>query len=94
MASETCLICFEDYLVKNTKDHQCKEQNLCGACGQYYEENQQGEDGYHAPELCDANDEICEDCDNGTDMPCISCQSEELKNAYDPALNCECGYQH
>ena len=29
-----------------------------------------------------ATDEICEDCDNGTDMPCISCQSEELKNAY------------
>lgn len=38
-----------------------QEPNLCGACGQYYEENQQGEDAYHAPELCDANDEIAED---------------------------------
>lgn len=35
-----------------------KEQSLCGACGQYYEENQEGEDGYHSPELCDANDEV------------------------------------
>lgn len=35
-----------------------KNETLCGACGQYYEENQQGEDGYHSPELCDANDEI------------------------------------
>jgi hypothetical protein len=33
---------------------------LCGACGQYYEENQQGEDGYHSAALCDANDEIGE----------------------------------
>lgn len=37
---------------------QLTEPTLCGACGQYYEENQQGEDGYHSPELCDANDEI------------------------------------
>ena len=28
------------------------------------------------------SDEICEDCDNGTDMPCISCQWEELRIAY------------
>lgn len=35
-----------------------QEPTLCGACGQYYEENEQGDDGYHAPELCDANDEI------------------------------------
>lgn len=35
---------------------------ICGACGQYYEENQQGEDGYHNVELCDAADEICEIC--------------------------------
>lgn len=34
-----------------------KNETLCGACGQYYEENQQGEDGYHSSELCDANDE-------------------------------------
>jgi hypothetical protein len=35
-----------------------KEESLCGACGQYYEENQQGEDGYHSSKLCDANDEV------------------------------------
>jgi hypothetical protein len=34
-----------------------QEPSLCGACGQYYEENEQGDDAYHAPELCDANDE-------------------------------------
>jgi hypothetical protein len=37
-----------------------KNETLCGACGQYYEENQQGEDGYHSADLCDANDEIQE----------------------------------
>jgi hypothetical protein len=25
MEKETCLICSQDYLVKNTKDHQCPE---------------------------------------------------------------------
>ena len=50
-----------------------QESTLCGACGQYYEDNEQGDDAYHAPELCDANDEV-----------------KEL----DPALNCECGYEH
>ena len=39
---------------------QLQEPTLCGACGQYYEENQQGADGYHSAELCDANDEIGE----------------------------------
>ena len=37
-----------------------KEQSLCGACGQYYDETEQGSDAYHSPELCDANDEIQE----------------------------------
>ena len=37
---------------------QLQEKTLCGACGQYYEEAEQGEDGYHSPDLCDANDEI------------------------------------
>jgi hypothetical protein len=27
-------------------------------------------------------DEICENCDNGTDMPCVACQYDEFKNAY------------
>jgi hypothetical protein len=35
-----------------------KEKSLCGACGQYYDEAQQGEDGYHSSKLCDANDEV------------------------------------
>ena len=25
---ETCLICSQDYLVKNTKDHQCPDENI------------------------------------------------------------------
>ena len=37
-----------------------KEKSLCGACGQYYDETEQGDDAYHSPELCDANDEIQE----------------------------------
>jgi hypothetical protein len=56
-----------------------QEPILCGACGQYYEENEQGDDAYHAPELCDANDEVCEDCNNGTDMPCKTCLDEDMK---------------
>ena len=39
---------------------QLQEPTLCGACGQYYEEDQQGDDGYHSAELCDANDETGE----------------------------------
>ena len=35
-----------------------KEQSLCGACGQYYDEADQGDDGYHSSKLCDANDEV------------------------------------
>jgi len=31
---ETCQICFEDYLIENTKDHQCTEFFCCGACGE------------------------------------------------------------
>ncbi len=28
------------------------------------------------------SDEICDDCDNGTDLPCVACQYEEFANAY------------
>jgi hypothetical protein len=66
--------------MKDTKENtwekfqkELQDPTLCGACGQYYEDNEQGDDAYHAPELCDANDEV-----------------KEL----DPALNCECGYEH
>jgi hypothetical protein len=44
----------------NTWDKFQKElqkPTLCGACGQYYEENEQDEKGFHSPTLCDANDE-------------------------------------
>jgi hypothetical protein len=47
--------------MENTWDKfqkELKNETLCGACGQYYEENQQGEDGYHSSKLCDANDEV------------------------------------
>jgi hypothetical protein len=42
----------------NKFQEEIKEQSLCGACGQYYDEAQQGDDAYHSPELCDANDEV------------------------------------
>lgn len=42
----------------NKFQEELKEKSLCGACGQYYEESEQGEDGYHSEKLCDANDEI------------------------------------
>jgi hypothetical protein len=71
-----------------------KSEKNCGACGQFFNKSQADAEGFHLAVLCDATDEVCEDCENGTDMPCIPCQWEELKNAYDPALNCECGYQH
>jgi hypothetical protein len=32
---ETCLICFDDYRIENTKDHQCKEDWFCNACAEY-----------------------------------------------------------
>jgi hypothetical protein len=64
MASETCLICFEDYLVKNTKDHQCPENWSCGACGEICEIedgtislNQGLKEFTHKAELCPAQDE-------------------------------------
>ena len=42
----------------DTFQKELKEKSLCGACGQYYEESEQGQDGYHSEQLCDANDEI------------------------------------
>ena len=64
MASETCLICFEDYLVTNTKDHQCTENWSCGACGEICEIedgtvalNQGLKEFTHKAELCPAQDE-------------------------------------
>jgi hypothetical protein len=45
----------------NKFQEELKAKSLCGACGQYYEENEQGEDGYHSATLCDANDEIKEE---------------------------------
>lgn len=54
---ETCLICFGDYLEKNTKDHQCPDV-FCGACGEQYDPTtEQDENGFHLSEICGANDE-------------------------------------
>ena len=35
-----------------------KNPTLCGACGQFYEENEQGQDGYHSAQNCDAADDL------------------------------------
>lgn len=55
--TETCLICFTDYLAANTKDHQCPD-TFCGACGEQYDPTtEQDENGFHLSEICGANDE-------------------------------------
>lgn len=55
--TETCLICFTDYLAANTKDHQCPDV-FCGACGEQYDPTtEQDENGFHLSEICGANDE-------------------------------------
>jgi len=55
--SETCLICFQDYLTKYTKDHQCPDV-FCGACGEQYDPTtEQDENGFHLSEICGANEE-------------------------------------
>ena len=65
---ETCLICFDDYRIENTKDHQCKEDWFCNACAEYC----LLEDGKvtleknevvftHSAKLCGAQDELTPD---------------------------------
>jgi hypothetical protein len=82
---ETCAICSQDYLVKNTKDHQCETDNT---------------DLYLAI-IEDISNVIAEHLprfDNN-----ITAETWKLLNQFtdeiitqltDPALNCECGYQH
>lgn len=83
---KTCLICFGDYLEENTKDHQCPDV-FCGACGEQYDPTtEQDENGFHLSEICGANDEEKETMQNTWGK-----FQQELT---DPALNCECGYQH
>lgn len=62
---ETCQICFEDYRIENTKDHQCPDIWSCGACGELctIEEgtvsmNLNYIEFTHKAELCGAQDEI------------------------------------
>ena len=62
---ETCQICFEDYRIENTKDHQCPDVWSCGACGELctIEEgtvamNLNYIEFTHKAELCGAQDEI------------------------------------
>ena len=65
---ETCQICFQDYRIENTKDHQCPDDWNCEACGEICEI----EDGTvniedeqivftHKKDLCAAQDEITPD---------------------------------
>jgi hypothetical protein len=62
---ETCQICFEDYRIENTKEHQCPDVWGCGACGELctIEEgtvaiNQGLIEFTHSKEICGAQDEI------------------------------------
>ena len=110
---ETCAICFQDYLIKNTKDHQCPDV-FCGACGEQYDPTtEQDENGFHLSEICGANDDlhsaILEDISHviAKHLPRfdnnITAETWKLLEKFtdetitqltDPALNCECGYQH
>jgi hypothetical protein len=62
---ETCQICFEDYRIENTKDHQCPDVWSCGACGELCDisegtvsMNLNFIEFTHTAELCGAQDEI------------------------------------
>jgi hypothetical protein len=52
----------------------------CGACGLFINDDEKDLEGFHSPDLCDANDNEdthCEECDNGKDTPCTNCLWEE-----------------
>ena len=60
-----CLICFNHYLAKNEREHECPECYNCEACGEECEaeegtiELNEGEIYFnHKAELCPAQDEI------------------------------------
>lgn len=59
-----CLVCgfrSENVIeIEAFQDKGCPDCNafLCGACGQYIQDNEKDEIGFHLPEFCDANDEI------------------------------------
>jgi hypothetical protein len=62
---KVCLICFEHYLTKNERDHQCPDFYNCEACGEGCEPDEgtveliEGEIIFtHKAELCPAQDEI------------------------------------
>jgi hypothetical protein len=93
---EICQICFDEYLTENTKDHQCPDNWSCGACGEICEI----EDGevflnlgfkefVHKPELCPAQDEICEVCkETVTQCDCNRCEDcGTIYSAEDTAEN-------
>jgi hypothetical protein len=65
MKTENCLICFEDYLIENTKEHQCADDWACGACGEFCNiedgtitNNNNYIEFTHKAELCPAQDEL------------------------------------
>jgi hypothetical protein len=60
-----CSICFEHYLTKNEREHECPEYYSCGACGEECEAeegtialNNDYIEFTHKAELCPAQDEI------------------------------------
>ena len=62
---ETCLICFEDYAIKNTKEHECPTDYSCGGCGEICDItegtvaiNNGMIEFTHTAKLCGAQDEI------------------------------------
>lgn len=62
-----CSICFEHYLTKNEREHECPEFYSCGACGEECEAEEgtielvEGEIVFtHKAKLCPAQDEIGE----------------------------------
>lgn len=62
---KVCLICFEHYLTKNEREHECPEYYSCGACGEECEAeegtialNNDYIEFTHKPELCSAQDEL------------------------------------
>jgi hypothetical protein len=78
-----CPICDKEFYGIGFLTHNNK--TLCKDCIQFViQEHAKSINLMEAKKMNNENtfDEVCEDCDNGTDLPCVACQYEEFANAY------------
>jgi len=67
----------QDTWQKFQQELQADSNTNCGACGLFINDDEMDLEGFHSPDLCDANDTHCDDCDNSTDTPCTNCLWDE-----------------